>query len=235
MSSAPQPRSWTPQIQVLRHGREQEPVIVIDDYARDPEQIIAEAGQLAFAANGPNYPGVRANVPPPLVAAIRGSLAGLVEQVFGIEDRRFNRIECYYSLITTPPGELQPIQRLPHFDGLGAERIAVLHHLGRSGLGGTAFFRHRSTGFETMTASRLEAYNLAANRELHRFGLPPAAYAGADTPIYERIASYEARFNRLLVYRGNTLHSADVPPDLPLTTDPRTGRFSINTFIWLEG
>ena len=41
--------------------------------------------------------------------------------------------------------------------------------------------------------------------------------------IWEQVARYEARFNRLLVYRGNTLHSAEVPPDLPLPADPRTG------------
>jgi hypothetical protein len=110
----------------------------------------------------------------------------------------------------------------------------VLHHLSRAEKGGTAFYRHRSTGFETMNAERLPAYNAAVNTEMLRFGVPQASYASKDTPFYEQIAYYPARFNRMLIYRGATLHSADVPEDAPLTADPRTGRFSINTFLWLE-
>jgi len=208
-------------------------VIVIDDYARDPEQLIREAAAHSYRPIGPNFPGVRAVVPDALVLAMRESLAGLIRETFDLEDE-LNRIESYYSLITTPPERLEPIQRLPHFDGLGPKRIALLHHLGRAERGGTAFYRHRSTGFETLTEARLPAYNLAVNAELRSFGLPPAAYLDGDTPIYERIARYEARFNRLLVYRGNTLHGAEAPGDLAPAADPGAGRFSINTFIWLQ-
>jgi len=88
---------------------------------------------------------------------------------------------------------------------------------------------------ETITEARLPAYNQAVNAELRRTGLPPAAYMDGDTAIYERIARYEARFNRLLVYRGHTLHSANLPSGRPLPADPRTGRFSVNAFIWLDG
>jgi hypothetical protein len=123
---------------------------------------------------------------------------------------------------------------MPHFDGLGARRIAILHHLSRNGGGATSFYRHRATGFETLSEARLPAYNAAVNAELARSGLPAPAFIDGDTPIYERIARYEARFNRLLVYRGNTLHSGSVAPGRPLPADPHTGRFSINTFIWLD-
>jgi hypothetical protein len=226
-------RSWTPKIEIARHGREQEPVVVIDDYARDPDQLIEEAAALSYRPIGAYYPGVRAPAPPALVQAIRQSLAGLIRETFGVADE-LNRIECYFSLLTTPAEELALIQRLPHFDGLGRERIAILHHLGRGEPSGTAFYRHRSTGFETVTPERLAAYNAAVNAELRRHGPPPPGLIGGDTPMYERIARYEARFNRLLIYRGATLHSAE-PPATPPPADPRTGRFSINTFIWLEG
>ena len=84
-----------------------------------------------------------------------------------------------------------------------------------------------------MSEDRLAAYNRSVNAELHRTGLPQAGYLDGDTPLYEQIARHEARFNRLLVYRGNTLHAGEVAPNASLTDDPRTGRFSINTFIWL--
>ena len=226
-------RAWSPKIEIHRQGLEQEPVIVIDDYARDPQALIDEAAGLAYAPIGDFFPGVRARVPEGLAMAIRQSLAGLIRETFGLDDE-LNRIESYYSLITTAPEALNPHQRLPHFDGLGPQRIAVLHHLGRAEGSATSFYRHRATGFETMTEARLPAYNRAVNAELGRLGLPPPAYMDGDTPLYERIARYEARFNRLLVYRGNTLHSGSVPPQTPLAAEPRAGRFSVNTFIWLQ-
>jgi hypothetical protein len=225
--------NWSPRIEVHRHGREQQPVIVVDDYARDPEQIVAEAAALAYGPGGQAYPGVRAAAPAGLVLAIRDGLGALIQETFGL-GQPLNRIEAYFSLITTPPEALSPIQRLPHFDGLGRERIALMFHLTRAEGGATAFYRHRSTGFESMDAARLPAYNAAVNDELQRLGLPPAGYIAGDTPIYQRVARYEARFNRLLVYRGATLHSGEPPPGLSLAADPRTGRFSLNAFFWLE-
>jgi hypothetical protein len=224
---------WAPMARVVRHGREQEPVIVIDDYARDPEQLIDEASGLDYGPIGPNFPGVRAHAPGPLAASIRSSVEDLMLKTFGLAALP-NRMECYFSLVTTPPGELRLIQRLPHFDGTGRSRLAMLLHLSRAERGGTAFFRHRSSGFETIDAARLAVYNRRVNAELLAQGREPEGYIAGDTAIYEQIAHYPARFNRMLIYRGNTLHSADVPDDLPLTDDPRRGRFSINSFLWLD-
>jgi hypothetical protein len=221
-------------VRIVRQGHERQPVIVIDGFAADPDGIVEAARGLDWRPIGPNFPGVRHPTPPQMVAQARERLLGLVQQVFALEEP-LNRIESYYSLVTTPPGKLQPIQRLPHFDGLGPRRIALVHHLSRAERGATSFFRHRSTGFETIDAERRPAYNRAVNLELMRAGLPPPAYLDGDTAIYERIGRYEARYNRLLIYRGNTLHGAEAPDALPLTDDPATGRFSINTFIWLEG
>jgi hypothetical protein len=232
--NGPPPGGRTAEVRVVRHGREQQPVIVIDDFAADPDGMVEAACALDWRPIGANFPGVRHPTPPEMVGQARELLMGLIQQVFELKDP-LNRIESYYSLVTTPPAKLQPIQRLPHFDGLGARRIAMVHHLSRVERGATAFFRHRSTGFETIDAERLPAYNRAVNLELMWQGLPPAAYLDGDTPLYERIGRHEARYNRLLIYRGNTLHGAEAPDAAPLTDDPRTGRFSINTFIWLEG
>lgn len=224
-------RPWAPKFQLFRHGFEQEPVLVVDDFARDPEKLIEEAAGLSYRPIGPNYPGVRAPVSAAFLAALRQSMGELIHNVFGATDA-LDAMEAYFSIVTTSPSQLRLLQRLPHFDGVGPERIAMLHHLGRAERGGTAFFRHRASGFETVSAERLPVYNRAVNAELVRLGLPRPRYMGEDDPIWERIALYPARFNRLLVYRGCALHSADIPDDLPLPADVRTGRFSINTFLW---
>jgi hypothetical protein len=69
---------WSPKIEVVRHGREQEPVIVIDGCSPDPEELIEEAAKLEFAPNGPYFPGVRANVPPDVVRDMREAIADLL-------------------------------------------------------------------------------------------------------------------------------------------------------------
>lgn len=221
-------------MRLFTHGRERQPVIVIDDFAADPDRIVDEAKRLDWRPIGPYFPGVRHPTPEPMIGEARERLGGLIRQVFGVEGP-LDRIESYYSLVTTPADRLQPLQRLPHFDGLGARCIAMVHHLSQAERGATAFFRHRATGFETMNPERIATYNRVVNQELMRTGLPPARYLNGDTPIYERIGRHEARFNRLLIYRGNTLHGAEAPDDIPLANDPAMGRFSINSFIWLEG
>ncbi len=142
---------------------------------------------------------------------------------------------CFLSLVTTPPEALTRVQRLPHVDGLERERIAILIYLAGTDKGGTAFFRQRATGFETVDADRLPAFEAALDAGLAEHGEPPPAYIAGDTELYEQIASYEARPNRGLIYRGHALHCAAIPPGVPLPADPVRGRLSINSFLFDPG
>jgi hypothetical protein len=222
-----------PEIRIFEQGLESSPVVVIDDFLPDAEAVADAAAALHFSPGRAAFPGLQSPLAPEVSRPIWERLAPHVQQSFGFAGR-LTRMSAYYSLITTPPEALEPVQRLPHFDGFGPFRIAVVHHLSRRPHGGTAFYRHRSTGFETIDASRLPAYQSAVNAELQRDGPPPAGYAAGDTPLYERIGEVEARFNRAVVYLGHALHSADVPADTPLLADPAAGRFSINTFAWAD-
>ena len=108
-------------------------------------------------------------------------------------------------------------------------RVALLHYLCASG--GTSFYRHRSTGTETVTASAEDEYIRKVNAEVRATGMPPARYVDGDSALFERIGRYDAAFNRALIYRGSMLHSVNVPPDFVPDTNPRTGRLSVNTFL----
>jgi Family of unknown function (DUF6445) len=217
-------------IQVVQHGREGQTVIIIDDYVPDPEQLIAAASMLSFSAIGLHYPGLRATVPPFLATRCLDPVRNLIMRTFALADPPAD-IETYFSLVTTQPQALKPIQRLPHFDGVEQGRIAVLHFLGRSEQGGTAFFRHRSTGFESVNAQRLAHFTTNLDTDIARHGLPDAGYISGDTAIYEQIADYDARFNRAIIYRGNTLHCANIPEGMALPADPETGRLTVNSFL----
>jgi hypothetical protein len=219
---------------LVRIGREAQPVVLIDDFVLDPARLRSAAVALNYRTLGRHYPGLRAEVDPRDVAAYLDPIRDLIADVFGCA-QGLDIVSAGYSIVTTRPADLTPIQRLPHFDGFEAERIALLHYLGGQDQGGTAFYRHRSTGYETITADRHAAYDAALRRDVAQHGLPAPAYIKGDTPIYEQIARFEAVPNRALVYRGHSLHCADMPDDLDFTPDPRSARLTVNTFLIAQG
>ena len=214
-----------------RQGREQRPLLVLDDFWSDPHALREDAASLRMGEIGPHYPGVRAAVPARLAETMRRRIAPLLTEHFGL-DPAPGVSEAYYSLVTTAPGDLAPIQRLPHFDGVEPGRIAVLLFLGHGEQGGTAFYRQRATGFESIDASRLDRFRTELEAGVQSHGMPEASYIAGDTALYERIAVQPACFNRALVYAGNTLHCAYLPPDVTLSPDPLDGRLTLNLFLF---
>lgn len=217
-------------IRIDHIGSEQQPVIIIDDFVSDPNRLRRAAEALEYRPMGRHYPGLRAEVAAGDVDWYLAPVQGLIAEVFGFREPAA-LISAGYSIVTTPPANLTPIQRLPHFDGLEAGRIALLHYLNGQEQGGTAFYRHRSTGYETISAARHAPYDAALHRDVARHGLPEPAYVSGDTPLYEQIACFDARPNRALIYRGHTLHCAHLPADLDFTPNPRTARLTVNSFL----
>lgn len=216
---------------VIRHiGEERQPLIVIDDFVPDPMSLRRTAETLGYGILGRHYPGLRAEVAAEDVEAYLAPVRDLIATVFGLA-HGIDLVSAGYSMVTTRPAELTPIQRLPHFDGCEPERIALLHYLDGPEKGGTAFYRHRGTGYETISVDRHARYDAALHQDVARHGLPEPAYIAGDTPLFEQIARVEAKFNRALIYRGHLLHCADLPKALDLAPDPLTARLTVNTFL----
>lgn len=219
-----------PQVRLETIGREGTPVLVLDDFVPDFADLLAEAQAAAFLAMKGHFPGVRAPVAGATVQRFLDPIQALIVETFGLSGPPA-LIESLYSIVTTPPERLTPIQRLPHFDGFELGRIAMVHFLSGGEGGGTAFYRHRATGYETISAERHAGYDAALHRDVAAHGMPAPAYIAGDTPIFERIARFEARPNRALIYRSRALHCADLPLDMTLSPDPRVGRLTVNTFL----
>lgn len=213
-----------------RIGHEREPIVIIDGFSSDPAALVEHAAGLSYTKLGPYYPGIRAPAVAGYLAERMDLLQAVLANVFGAA-RGADLTECNYSIVTTPPRALLPIQRLPHFDSTEPENIAVLHYLCGPEDGGTAFYRHRTTGFETVSTSRLEDYTEILQEEVRGRGLPQADYVRADTSLFEQTYKVDAAFNRLVIYRGWSLHSGAIPPDLTFSPDPRKGRLTVNTFL----
>lgn len=218
-------------VQRLTIGRECAPLLVVDNLVADPGELAELAANKIFAAAPTYYPGLRAKAPLSYQRFILEELRPEIDAAFGLRGRALRFTECNFSLVTTPGEKLSYLQRIPHVDSLMNDELAMIHYLFRANLGGTAFYRHRSTGFEYVDASRQLEY--LSHVEVEKAGpdSAPAAYIVGDTPLYEQIAAQDGVFNRLLMYRRTTLHSGSLAPGFVPDPDPRTGRLSINAFL----
>ena len=215
-------------------GRELEPILLVDDLLANAAALIEYAcWEVAFTpAGNPDggYPGIRAPAPLNYVEAVARGLTPIIRQVFGLGNVTLANAECSFSVTTMPPAQLTLQQRTPHIDTVYPMQFALLHYLCAPEFGGTAFYRHRATGFETIGADREATYDAAREAELARRA-PPAGYVGDSDGYYELLGACDARFNRMAIYRSCLLHSAHVTPGIDLPADPRRGRLTANIFL----
>lgn len=219
-----------PDISARPVGAQREPVVVVESFHPDPDGLRAAAAQATFAPARHHYPGIRAPLPADYIVRTRAVIATVLREVFGHAEGA-SLIDASFSIVTTAPDALTLAQRLPHVDATARERIALVHYLDPAGGDGTAFYRHRTTGFETVDGARGLTYFPTLDRQLRDGGEPPAAYIAGDTPLFARTALVDARYNRAVIYRSAMLHSGAIPPGAALSADPATGRLTVTAFL----
>ena len=216
-------------------GRERVPLLIAEARGLGADEMARLATTRAFAPNGPFYPGVRAPAPRAYADAVATALSGPLHELMGWgappPGGGVEALACDFSLVTTPPEALIPLQRVPHSDGRDPDIVAVLHYLCGPEHGGTGLFRHRVTGFERITEARADRYNRVLDSDVTTNGLPEPGYLQGSTNLFEETARVDAAFGRLIAYPGNALHCGLVPPTASLSPDPTTGRLTVNTFL----
>jgi hypothetical protein len=216
--------------QRLTIGAERAPLLVIDNFLTEPDELVELAAGKTFGDVVSYYPGIRAKAPLTLQDFLLRELRPEFVNFFGLGTAaRFTA--CHFSLVTTPNSQLTYQQRIPHVDSLMNNQLAMLLYLFRADYGGTSFYRHRATGFEYIDQSRQAEYWRHIEAEQEAVERVSSGYIEGDTEFYERIAHQDGVFNRLLVYRRTSLHSGALKADFVPKTDPRTGRLSVNGFI----
>jgi hypothetical protein len=222
--------------ELRRIGREQSPVVVIDEFTGRLGEILDLAEALApFPALKNNYyPGLRR-----LIEPADGAANDYVEQLcraagpfiagaFDVEG--FSLIEASFSMVTTAPLDLSLPQRAPHFDSTDPKHYALLHYLRVPAGSGTAFYRQRSTGIERVTEANIARFVTTAEREARLLPAESGYVSGSDQ-FFEQITLVEAVPDRLLIYQGGLLHSGIIPPGMSFSSDPREGRLTANLFV----
>ena len=216
---------------LIRVGRSQSPVVVVDDATGDPDRIVDLAAALAPfpGVTGSYYPGVRRVLTPADGAAhdyattLLGRLASFIGGAF--DANGFDWIEGSFSIVTTAPEALSPAQRTPHFDAVDPGYLAVLHYLADTP--GTAFYRQRSTGIERVDVGNRDAFIAAARRD----GAALTGYTNASNAAFEQIGRVGGRRDRVVIYQGCLLHSGIIPHAMLRSIDPRAGRLTTNLFV----
>jgi hypothetical protein len=219
-----------PDIRVEWVGAEREPVVVVDDFVAEVASVAAAATSSSLRDTGDYYPGRRAVVDAAYLSTIGPTMGNVLREFFGAR-RGVQVLRAYYSLATTLPAQLAVSQRIPHVDAYDSQQIALVHFLGEHDLGGTAFFRQRSTGFETVDTSRRQRYHEALAADLQRHGEPPPEYIGMTSPLFERTHVCPPRCNRAIFFRGTLLHCAALDGVHELPGDPRQGRLTVAGFL----
>jgi hypothetical protein len=219
-----------PTVTVRLVGDEGEPVAVIENFASESDALRNHAATLSFAEGEDYYPGVKAAADPAYIRTQQSVLGPIFREVFGIAGR-IAVLEASYALVSAPRQTLTLEQRMPHVDALEPGRLALIHYLVPGGCDGTAFYRHRSTGFETITLARSAQYFDRLNADLRTHGQPPDEFPNGSTPIFEQIDHFEGHYNRALIYRSRLLHSGAISPDSILPANPHTGRLTITGFF----
>jgi len=222
--------------ELLRVGKGQNPVVVIDEFSGRLDEILGIAEGLAPypVIKGNYYPGVRRIIESADTSAdayvrrLCEEAAPFIAGAFDIQG--FALTEASFSMVTTPPSDLSPPQRAPHFDSTDPQNYALLHFLRVPEGSGTAFYRQRSTGIERVTEANLARFVTTAKREAAQLRDDSGYIVGSDE-FFEQVAAVEAVPDRLLIYQGGLLHSGIIPPEMSFSADPRRGRLTANLFI----
>lgn len=217
---------------VYNLGPEAEPLIVVDGLMSQPDRMVDfAADEGAYGPAGAAYPGIRCTIPETYMLNVHGALKPLLQSVFGVPVEQPMSLSASYSMITQPAREMRHVQRVPHIDRTGPHDLAMVHYLCGPEFGGTAFFRHRSTGFQRLTPKTQPVHDAALSQELKTRVLP-AQFPDADHPLYEKVGHVDARFDRLVIYRAGILHSPDIHQESHFSADPRLGRLTVTAFLF---
>lgn len=219
-------------IECYKVGNEQQEVLLVDNYLKGASALKEYAVQQnEFARADSFYPGLRMQVPQQYTIALVKNLGYFMEQLFNLEVRTIKSAVTKFSIVTTPPGDLDLLQRIPHFDSPSRKGLAVVHYLQSVPGMGTSLYRHIPTNFEYVDEQRYSGYMANIQERYPSVDKYPDGYINGSTDQFEEIMSVDAVFNRLLMYRGTSLHSGKIAKAYNFDPSPATGRLTLTSFF----
>jgi hypothetical protein len=215
-------------------GRDQTPLLVIDNFIRDAHVLVDFCkANTNFSKVDNFYPGLRMAAPDTYIRAVNYYLVELLNNIFGLSQDKIAGGKSLYSMVVTPPDQLEINQCLPHIDSYLSGDLACVHYLCGKEKGGTSLYRHKKTGYEKITSETIEHYKQSVVDE-GALRFERKSYMNGSNNYFEQIATVDAMFNRMVVYPSNVLHSGNIAADFNFDPDPATGRLTLNSFIYAK-
>ncbi len=223
----------TLQVRTLDVPGTQEQVFVIDDFLLDPEPVLQFARNHAYfnpvGADGTFYPGIRDHMPAPYTRVLEQLLnQGSHPFTCGQGPQRVTK--SMVSLITQQASQLHDVQKMPHIDSSNDRAYASVHYLSAEPRGGTAIYKYRPTGTVQINQQNQEVV-LAMMEQVKAQSQEHSGYINGDTSLFEKLVDIPERFNRLVIYKSNLLHSARLTHDKSISSSPDEGRLTVSSFF----
>lgn len=213
-------------------GRENTPVLVIDNFIHNAQALVNFCEvNTNFSKVDNFYPGLRMAAPDMYMHTINYYLAELLSNIFGLTQDKIAGGKALYSMVVTPPDQLEINQCLPHIDSYVSGDLACVHYLCGKEKGGTSLYRHRKTGYEKITSETVDHYKQSVVDE-GALRLEKKSYMNGSNNYFEQIAEVDAMFNRMIIYPSNILHSGNIAADFNFDPNPASGRLTLNSFIF---
>jgi hypothetical protein len=222
-----------PQVEVLRFGSDGY-CCVVDDILQFPDHWVRYAVErrAAFVPVASGYPGLSLATDPAGAYAMREFFAFHMRRFF--DARRLVQMLCRYSMVTLAPDELRPAQWICHQDPPSGDpsltrQASVLYLFHDDTLGGTSFYEATRSFAETAQLFA-DADAMTAAQFTEHYGIQPS-YLCDSNAYFRRTATVKARWNRAIFYSGALLHSGQIAAPERLSSDPATGRLTVNFFF----
>lgn len=223
---------------MLEVGSEKTRIFVIDDFLTALNPLLNHAHQEAnfCLEQVTSYPGIRAELPDSYTQLVSEFLLPLFQRVYQVPVESSLILKAgKYSQVSLIEDELQERHCLPHYDSVKPHYFAVLHYLNSGVFGGTSFFHHKPTGFETINQARKTSYLQSVTDFLKAHtGTFFQQYFIQGDHQYDCTKTIEYKQNRLVVYPSSLLHSPAIKPSKDISCDVKEGRLTANMFIDFE-
>lgn len=208
-------------------------IYIIDNFIDNLAPIFNFAQKVAYYnpmfSDRSFYPGMRDHMPQPYLRLLEDFFCTQLMPLIAHKDDQVTFHKSLLSLVTCDPKDLITDQKIPHIDSCNSNDFAFVHYLSEKALGGTSIYKYKPK-------------NIIEFKEEHKVLLPDmlnnvnktlsehSGYINGSTSIFEQVLKIEAKINRLIVYQGNLLHSANITSQLSYNRDPKIGRLSISSF-----
>lgn len=201
------------------------PCVVVDDFLRDPESLVAYAKDnlSRFATPAINaFPGIELRMPDDFSARLNDFFIQHVRKPLDV--RRSLSMYSRLSMVTLQPDQLAPHQRICHQDHLPDNpeyfyAACVLYLFNNPAMGGTSFFVPSNQVVGSSAPAPDEDPDAAP------------AYITRSTRDFGLLGTVAAAWNRAIFYDGTIFHSAHIDQPALLDARPDHGRLTMNGFF----